>query len=94
MKQEAKKRMRRVNKDYKKNEKKFKAEGKRLCYLQHEEYINFYDVFIKNTKDNERHHKVALFKETIKVKHITLTPINSTSCMNLLLSYIAFSHNP
>ena len=33
------------------------------------------------------------FKETIKVKHITLTPVKIMSCMNLLLSScIAFSH--
>ena len=36
---------------------------------------------------------VALFKETIKVKHIPLTPVKSMSCMNLLLSSnIAFLH--
>ena len=55
MKQEAKRRMRKVNKDYKKNEKKYKAEGKRLCDLQHEEYIKFYDVFKQKTKKDEFH---------------------------------------
>jgi len=44
MKKEAKKRMQWVNKDFKENEKKYKAEGKRLCDLEHEEYLKFYDI--------------------------------------------------
>ena len=47
--------MRKVNNDYKKNEMKYKAEGKTLCHLQHEEYINFYNVFKKGTNENEFH---------------------------------------
>jgi len=55
MKQEAEKRMQRVKRNYKGNEKKFKAEEKRLCDLQHEEYLKFYDVFRKRTSKNEYH---------------------------------------
>ena len=47
--------MRNIKKDYKKNEKKYIAEGKRLCHLQHIEYLKFYDVFQKETDENEFH---------------------------------------
>ena len=50
MKQEERKRMRQVNKDYKKNEKKYKAEAKRLCDIQHEESIIFIN-FLKERQE-------------------------------------------
>ena len=87
MKKEAIRQMREVNNNYKKNEMKYKAEGKTLCHIQHEEYISFYQYFIKYKKGLTAILMVALFKETIKVKQFTLTPV-----MNLLLiRYIAFS---
>ena len=52
------------------NEKKYKAVGKRLCDLQHKEYMMFL---------NEVLAWVALFKETIKVKHIELL-LRQKSC--------------
>jgi serine/threonine protein kinase len=55
MKDKAIKRMKEVNNDYLKNEKKYKAEGKTLCHLQHEKYIKFYDVFKQGTKKKERY---------------------------------------
>ena len=55
MKKEAIKRMKEVNNDYLKNEKKYRAEGKTLCHLQHEEYLKFYNVFINKTKKINRH---------------------------------------
>ena len=39
--------MQRVNKDHKENEKIYKAEGKRLCNLHNEEYLKFYDIFLR-----------------------------------------------
>jgi hypothetical protein len=55
MKERAKLRMQKVKKDYEKNKKKYKAEGKRLCELQHIEFLKFYDVFQKETDKNEFH---------------------------------------
>ena len=64
MKQEARTRMRKVKKDCQKNEMKYKAEGKRLCDLQHEEYIKFYDVFKRLTPKTEYHpHDCALQRD-------------------------------
>ena len=57
-------RIQRVKKDYKENEKNYKAEGKRLCDLQHEEYIKFYDVFNRRTPKTEYHpHDGALQRD-------------------------------
>ena len=47
--------MQEVNKDYQKNENKYKAEGRRLCDLQHDEYIGFYDTFMKKTDESNHH---------------------------------------
>jgi len=55
MKERAKERMDKVKKNYKKNAKKYKAEGKRLCDLQHEEFLKFYEVFQKETEEEEFH---------------------------------------
>ena len=85
--------MQKVKKDYEKNKNKNKAEGKRLCDLQHIEFLKFYDVIQKETDEEEFHPHGGSLQRDDKVKHITLTPVKSMSCTNLLLSkYLAFSH--
>jgi hypothetical protein len=64
MKERAKERMDKVKKNYKKNAKKYKAERKRLCDLQHEEFLKFYEVFQNETEEEELHpHGGALQRE-------------------------------
>ena len=55
MKEKASLRMKKVKKHYEKNKNKNKAEGKRLCDLQHIEFLKFYDVFQKETDEEEFH---------------------------------------
>ena len=53
MTEKARKRMKLVTRDCKDSEKIYNSEGERLCDLQHEEYLKFYDVFKKCTPKNE-----------------------------------------
>ena len=74
-------------------EKKYRDEGKRLCDLQHKNIWKFMMFFDEVLPRMRTILMFSLFKEMIKVKHVTLTPVKIMSCMNLLLSsYIAFTH--
>ena len=93
MKDKAKTRMIKVNKDYIKNEMKYKAEGKTLSHLQHEEYIKFYKVYTKGTKGDEHHPHGGALQRDDKGKPYYFDS-GKEYVMNVLLSsYIAFLHS-
>ena len=85
--------MKEVNNDYKNNEMKYNAEGKTLCYLQHEEYIKFYQIYKQNKNEDERHPHGGALQRDNKSKTYYFDSGKEYVMYDLLLSScIAFSH--